>query len=72
MEQPPYVKPGNRSVVGSGVDPSSLPNLNTPMGEQTPNGYNKYPKGATNVSFQQGASTPATGDGKAAGQFRMK
>ncbi|HVH97143.1 MAG TPA: hypothetical protein VM869_00470 [Enhygromyxa sp.] len=70
--QPSYVKPGNRSAVGSGIDESALPKLDKPLGEHTPAGFNKVPKGATSVQGLQGASTPATADGKAASQFQMK
>jgi hypothetical protein len=69
---PSYKKPGERSVIGSGLDPSAFPNLNKPIGEVTPAGFEKYPSGPKSVSFSTGATTPTVADGKARSQFMLK
>jgi hypothetical protein len=71
-QDPSYKKPGNRSVVGSGIDESAFPNLNKPIGEVTPPGFEKYPSGPKSVAFSQGATTPTVADGKARSQFALK
>ena len=58
MKKPSYMKPGTRSIEGSGVD-NSFPKLEPGLGELTPPGLVSYPAGAPTVAYQQGASTSA-------------
>lgn len=57
---PKYMKPGARSVAGSGLDPSVFGGPQDKVGELTPPGLVSYPQGAGEVSYSNGASTPAT------------
>lgn len=72
MKKPPYMQPGIRSALGSGITEGSVPRPAASLGEVDPPGYNKHPSGPKNVSFGNGATTPVTGDGKARGDFTLR
>ena len=57
---PKGVTPGGRSVMGNSVTTAATPRQNMELGELTPPGLVSHPRGASNVSYGAGASTPAS------------
>lgn len=57
---PKGVTPGARSVMGSSVTPAAFPKQSMELGELTPPGLVSHPRGASNVEYANGASTPAS------------
>jgi len=57
QKKPSYMKPGVRSIEGSGVE-GSFPDLKPGLGELTPPGLVSYPGGPSEVTYSQGATTP--------------
>lgn len=62
MQTPPpsQMKPGARSVTGSGISPDAMSKQRQTLGTMTQTGLNSYPAGASEVSYDSGATTPAT------------
>ena len=57
---PNYVKPGNRSVAGSGLTDQALGMNNDGM-KVMPDGINLYPGGPSEVTYYNGAQEPPAG-----------
>ena len=60
MKKPSYMKPGVRSVEGSGVE-GSFPKMKEGLGELTPAGFVSYPSGPASVEYAQGATNVPIG-----------
>lgn len=59
MQKPKYMTPGSRSAIEGSGTTNSFPTPKMGAGELTPPGLVSYPAGAANVSYQNGATTPA-------------